>query len=189
MMTEKLNEKREKPKESSKISIFECNICQKSCKKKSNLDVHMRVHTGEKPHECIVCQRRFSHKSALSGHMLTLHMKTTSGENPHEMQRKKILKCEICHYICYRQDHMKATKECILVKNHLNASFAQRDFHKTVPWHCIWNLIQERGHTNVKYAPWIFVKRPSWLHTKGCILEKNLMNAKCVKRNLHEMTH
>ena len=40
---------------------FRCSQshCGKSFQKRSRLDVHIRLHTGEKPHQCINCHERF----------------------------------------------------------------------------------------------------------------------------------
>lgn len=45
-----------------------CPVCGKRCLKKSDLERHVRVHTGERPFRCIVCGNTFSQK-----HNLFLH--------------------------------------------------------------------------------------------------------------------
>ena len=45
-----------------------CQICGKRMLKKSDLDRHIRVHTGERPFQCPVCGQFFSQKRSMDLH-------------------------------------------------------------------------------------------------------------------------
>ena len=44
---------------------FECSYCEKTFSKKDNLDVHMQIHSDDKPFERIQCGRPSQIKVAL----------------------------------------------------------------------------------------------------------------------------
>ncbi|ENN80388.1 hypothetical protein HUJ04_009157 [Dendroctonus ponderosae] len=56
---------------------FECKVCQKKFTVNGNLNKHMRIHTGERRFECTDCGKKFTQFAHLED-----HLKTHSGEKP-----------------------------------------------------------------------------------------------------------
>ncbi|CAG5129928.1 unnamed protein product, partial [Candidula unifasciata] len=55
--------------ESTDLRKFKCPECGKAFKFKHHLKEHIRIHSGEKPFQCLTCCKRFSHSGSYSSHM------------------------------------------------------------------------------------------------------------------------
>lgn len=65
------------------VKNFSCEICSKSFKYNVQLRIHLRTHSGERPHTCEICHRGFSQLSNLRSHR-KVHSKV------------KPYKCQLC---------------------------------------------------------------------------------------------
>lgn len=68
--------KKRGPKPTVKV-VHQCYQCNKILKCEAQLQIHLRIHTGEKPYQCDYCHRRFAQK-----HNLIIHVRTHTGEKP-----------------------------------------------------------------------------------------------------------
>ena len=50
-----------------------CDICRKGFLRPSHLEIHQRIHTGDKPFACEICDKRCTTRSNLKSHILHCH--------------------------------------------------------------------------------------------------------------------
>lgn len=62
---------------------FRCQRCSRMFMRRSSLERHALIHTGDRPFRCLYCGASFALKQTLSRHVLT-----HTGEKPH--------KCDLC---------------------------------------------------------------------------------------------
>lgn len=93
-----------------KDKSYVCLICNKTCKQKSILDIHMKRHAGIKPFKCTYCEKAFVTKN-----MLNVHIRTHTNERPYM--------CDICG---------TAFKQNIDLKNHQRTHFGEKPFLCTI---------------------------------------------------------
>ena len=77
----------------------------------------MRIHTGEKPHKCDLCQKPFSNRSSL-----TRHMRLHTGERPakcgnitiEEIEGNFLQDAETCN-----EENANTSKEICIIKEEI----------------------------------------------------------------------
>ena len=79
----------------SGVKPFECAVCQKRFSNRGILTAHERVHTGERPFKCELCGGAFKQKGSLQKHMLQVHSEGS------------IFQCDICAKECKTQESLK----------------------------------------------------------------------------------
>ena len=56
-----------------RIAQLTCPFCAKFTKSKSDMEKHIRTHTGTKPFSCTICQYSSNQSNNLNRHMRTKH--------------------------------------------------------------------------------------------------------------------
>lgn len=78
-----------------KCGKWECEYCKKTFRVKANYMMHVKLHTGEKPHSCTLCDKTFRLKANLK-----THERIHTGERPYA--------CQLCSKRFIQQSHLKA---------------------------------------------------------------------------------
>lgn len=74
--------------------FYQCTYCRKSFRDKSYFQLHVRLHTGNRPFICDICSKGFCKQSHLKE-----HMRIHTGEKP--------FKCKLCDYCAIQSSHLK----------------------------------------------------------------------------------
>ena len=54
-------------------TVYYCTYCPKMFITRCDWDRHLKVHTGERPFKCSVCEKAFKRKDHLTSHVAHMH--------------------------------------------------------------------------------------------------------------------
>ena len=70
--------------ENKDYKSIKCPDCDMIFFRKSTMEIHRRIHTGDKPYECDYCGKKFNRSNNLK-----LHVRTHTGEKPYKVTNTK----------------------------------------------------------------------------------------------------
>ncbi|XP_055765341.1 protein suppressor of hairy wing-like isoform X2 [Salvelinus fontinalis] len=149
---------------SGKEKRFPCSFCGKAFSFPKQMEIHQRMHTGEKPFGCQLCRASFSQSSNLKRHQ-RIHQRFHTGEKPFsctqchmhfaqagDLKRhqrihtgEKPYSCPQCEKRFSRQDHLKMhlkvhTGEKPFACTHCGKRFSERSYLR---------IHQEKNHSTL----------------------------------------
>ena len=122
---------------------FICSVCDKKFTYKLHLITHEKIHSGEKPYKCSKCDKRF-----IEAGKLKMHERVHSNERPYS--------CKVCAATFKQSANLKA---------HIKTHSDER------PFSC---LLCDKA----------FKHKQTWWFIMPHIEEKNLLRVQCVIRGL-----
>lgn len=62
------------------LQVYPCKFCNKVISTSTQLRVHLRTHTNERPYKCIFCDKAFKEKGKLARHKNNIHGKAKDSD-------------------------------------------------------------------------------------------------------------
>lgn len=116
-----------------------CLVCEKSFSRPKLLEVHQKIHIGEKPSKCLHCEKHFYDERRLAKHMKSIkHLKCVQVQVDagKTVEIEKPYSCSVCGIAFYQQKSLR---------RHMEIIHCEREFQK-----CPYCDYKSKYKTNIK---------------------------------------
>ncbi|XP_038837408.1 uncharacterized protein LOC120034832 isoform X2 [Salvelinus namaycush] len=103
-----------------KVKCFPCSFCGKVFSFPKQVEIHQRMHTGEKPFSCHLCRAKFSHSSSLKR-----HQRVHTGVKPFSCTQCQMCFAQAGHLKRHQRVH---TGERPFACTHCGKRFSERSY-------------------------------------------------------------
>lgn len=155
------------------LKKHKCDFCEYSALCKSHLMRHLLKHTGDKPHACNFCPKRFKSSQSLRIHMKA-HVKEflfhcsgyLQGFDAKDEKIKREIICKICRYECHFCKESFGSLKANLM-NHIRVHSGERPFLMQVMFQTVHSKRQsQQAHETPFWSTFIpLFKVSNWILT------------------------